>query len=76
MLTAADTITKDEFYARFKAEMLRVAQIRFGSDKFEDGEPIADYADMTAVTYWDDPDCRVLGPEECALADMSYWGEE
>lgn len=64
-------MTKEEFCARFKAYMLSVA-----GEKFDDGESIADYADETAPTYWDDPGQRKNGPEECAQADMSYWGED
>jgi hypothetical protein len=63
-------ITKEEFCARFKAQMLSIA-----GEKLDDGESIADYADITAPTYWDNPDQRAEGPEECAHADMSYWGE-
>ena len=62
-------ITKEEFCARFKARMLEV------TDKFDDGSSVAEYADETAPTYWDDPDQRAEGPEECADADMSCWGE-
>ena len=62
------TITKEEFCQRFKAYMLSIA-----GEKFYDGESIADYADETAPTYWDDPSQREEGPEECASADMSYW---
>ena len=38
---------------------------------FDDGES----ADDTAPTYWETDWQRKLGPEECADADMSYWGE-
>lgn len=58
------TIDRAEFIARFKAEMLRVG-----------GETFDEYADETAPTYWDDPGQREEGPEECALADIGYWGE-
>ena len=66
-----DPISKEEFCARFKAYMLSVA-----GEKFGDGTSIAEYADMTAPTYWDEPNQREEGPEECASADMSYWGDE
>ena len=62
---------RDEFVARFKAEMLRCA-----GETFDDGSSIAEYADETGPTYWDDPAQRAEGPEECARADMSYWGED
>ena len=28
------------------------------------------------TNYWDDPSQRAEGPEECADADISYWGED
>ncbi len=58
-----------EFCARFKARMLDRA-----GPKFDDGESIADYADETSPSYWED--CFDETPEGCADADMSYWGEE
>jgi hypothetical protein len=42
---------------------------------FDDGESIADYADEIAPSYWETPWQREMGPEECADADISYWGE-
>ena len=65
----SDPITRDEFIARFKARMLGYAT------KFDDGSSVAEYADEIARTYWADPDQRAEGPEECADADVSYWGE-
>lgn len=61
---------REEFCTRFKAQILAVA-----GEKFDDGESIADYADETAPTYYETDWQRGLGPEECADADMSYWGE-
>lgn len=70
---ATSELTQDEFCARFKAHMLK----RAGRATFDDGESIADYADETAPTYWEDEGwLRNEGPEACADADMSYWGEE
>jgi len=63
-------LSKEEFCSRFKVRMMQVA-----GEKFDDGESVADYADETAPTYWDNPHQRAEGPEECADADMSYWGE-
>lgn len=63
-------ISRDEFLARFKAEMIRTA-----GETFDDGSSIADYADETGPTYWDEPDQRADGPEECAHADMQCWGD-
>lgn len=59
-----------DFCARFKARMLAVA-----GPTFDDGTSIADYADETGPAYFDEPDQRVEGPEECADSDMSYWGD-
>lgn len=64
------TITREEFLARFKAEMLTHAQT------FDDGSSVADYADEVGPTYWDNPEQRAEGPEVCADADVSYWGED
>lgn len=61
---------KEEFCRRFKAHMLKVA-----GETFDDGTSIAEYADDLAQTYWDEPSQRADGPEECAAADISYWGE-
>jgi hypothetical protein len=61
---------KTEWCAAFKAEMLRVA-----GPTFDDGSSIADYADDTAPLYWDEPDQRAEGPEQCARDDMDCWGE-
>jgi hypothetical protein len=69
--TAVVEITKEEFCARFKTHMLKVA-----GPVFDDGESIADYADGTAPTYWDErADYPDESPEELAEADMSYWGD-
>ena len=60
----------EEFCARFKARMLERA-----GEQFDDGESIADYAEATAPTYFEIDEWRDEGPEDCADADMSYWGE-
>lgn len=62
---------KDEFIARFKAHMLSIA-----GPTFADGASVAEYADETAPTYFEEEWQREQGPEPCADADMSYWGEE
>jgi hypothetical protein len=64
-------LTKEAFCARFRARMLARAGVTFG-----DGGSIAEYADQAAPTYFDDAAQRAEGPEECADADMSYWGDE
>lgn len=66
-----ETITKEEFCQRFVAHMVKMA----GFEKFDDGESVRDYAEATAPTYWDEPDQRKDGPEECAEVDISYWGD-
>jgi hypothetical protein len=63
--------TLGEFCARFKARMITRA-----GETFEDGDSVAEYADMVAPSYFDDPMMRDEGPEECADADISYWGDE
>lgn len=65
-------MNKEEFCRRFVDCMCRNA----GVETFQDGVTVREYAEMTAPTYWDDPRQRAEGPEECAGADMSYWGEE
>jgi hypothetical protein len=66
-----DALTKEEFCARFAAEMLKLA----GATEFADGESIADYAAETAPTYWEEEWQRAQGAEACAAADVSYWGD-
>ncbi len=63
-------ITREEFVERFVTHMLK------RGDKFDDGAPVEDYASQAALSYWDEPHQRNDGPEECAEADMSYWGED
>ncbi|GLS46743.1 hypothetical protein [Methylobacterium brachythecii] len=47
---------------------------RAGFTQFDDGLSAEAYAKETAPTYFDDPYQRADGPEECAEADISYWG--
>jgi hypothetical protein len=61
-----------EFCRRFVARMVN----RAGFTHFEDDLSVEDYARQTAPTYYEDPEQRRDGPEECVDADMSYWGEE
>lgn len=72
----SEPLSKDTFCARFKAYMITHA----GFEKFDDdeegaGETVADYADATAPSYWEEQHQDGESPEECAAADMSYWGE-
>ena len=55
-----------KFVERFKARMLAVA-----GPKFDDGSSIAEYAEMTAPTYFEDRDGET--PEECADAGDRDW---
>jgi hypothetical protein len=72
-MTTKTLLSKDEFCARFKAYMLKCAPFQ----TFDDGGTVAEYADETAPTYWEDQHHRFgESPEECAEADMSYWGED
>lgn len=64
-------MSKEEFCERFKAHMISSAPF----EKFDDGMTVAEYADEVAPTYYNDPHQCAEGPEECADADMSYWGE-
>ncbi|GEP00512.1 hypothetical protein [Methylobacterium haplocladii] len=66
------TPNKAEFCRRFVAYMVK----RAGFTHFDDDKSVEEYAQETAPTYWADKDQRQEGPEECADADMSYWGEE
>lgn len=68
---AEPNISRDEFCRRFKDRMLAAA-----GETFDDGGSITEYADATAPSYWDELDQREEGPEACADADMSYWGED
>lgn len=62
-----ETITREEFLARFKAELLRHAAT------FNEGGSVDDYADEIGPTYWDDLEQRADGPEACAQADLDCW---
>jgi hypothetical protein len=63
-------MTKQEFIDRFVARMLKVA-----GPTFDEGDSIEEYAREVSTTYWKTPYQRAEGPEACADADMSYWGE-
>lgn len=69
-MTTETLLSKEDFCSRFKARMLKVA-----GDKFDDGDSIAEYADQTAPTYWEEQHKDGESPEECADSDMSYWGD-
>jgi predicted HD phosphohydrolase len=70
MTEREEPMNKDEFCQRFVTYMVQHA-----GETFNDGTSIREYAEDTAPTYWDNPDQRAEGPDECASADMSYWEE-
>lgn len=80
-LAAIERLAKEEFCARFVTEMVRIVGPSY-SQLDEDGRPAeeglltAEYAAEVAPTYWEDPDQRAEGPEECARSDYSCWGAE
>lgn len=67
---SGNEIGREEFIERFKTRMIATA-----GQTFDDGESIPDYAAEVAPTYFGSDWQRAMGPEECADADMSYWGE-
>lgn len=64
-------LSLEDFCARFKAYMVKHA----GFETFDDGGTVAEYADGTAPTYWEEQHQSGESPEECAASDMSYWGD-
>lgn len=66
----SDAITKEEFIRRFVDHMIKQA-----GETDEDGNSLRAYATEAATACWEDPAYRDDGPEECADADMSYWGD-
>lgn len=67
-----ELLTEAQFVDRFTAHCLKAC----GFTHFDDGSSVAEYCDDVAPSYWADPDQRETGPEACAEADMSYWGED
>lgn len=65
-------MNKEEFCARFVTHMLAMAPFA----EFSDGDTVEKYARETAPLYFDNSDQRADGPEECAEADISCWGEQ
>jgi len=65
-------MTEAEFTERFVAQMLKRA-----GPKFNDGSSNEEYARATAPSYFEEQHQQDgESPEDCADADMSYWGEE
>lgn len=59
-------MTKEEYLARFKAEMLKYRET------FYDGSSVAEYADEISPSYYEESD-GYNTPEEDAQADMDEW---
>jgi len=70
-MTTNTLLSKEDFCARFKAHMIKLA-----GETFDDGSSIPEYADEIAPTYWAEQHRSGESPEECASADVSYWGED
>lgn len=70
-MTTQTLLSKEEFCARFKAHILKVV----GDGPLDDGTDVADYADETAPTYWEEQHKDGESPEQCAESDLSYWGD-
>jgi hypothetical protein len=63
-------MTKQDFVARFVAEMMTAAPIYDGTE-----DELRAYALEAAPTYYEDEDQRADGPEACAQSDIGYWEE-
>ncbi|MCC4295806.1 hypothetical protein [Brevundimonas aurantiaca] len=61
-------LSREDFEARFVAEMMTYASVYDGYEN-----ELRDYAVSIASSYYDEPDQRADGPEECARADVGYW---
>lgn len=62
----SEPITREAFIERFKAKLLDLLGEHYD----------AKYVNQIAPTYWDDLLQRADGPEDCAEAEASEWGEE
>lgn len=69
MADTAETrqLTVEEFTERFATYLVE----KIGTH-FDDGCSIRDYAEDIASTYWADPSCYYMTPEDCAETDMEY----
>lgn len=63
------TIGKEEFCDRFVASMI----VRAAHHAFADGCSVKDYAEETAMSYWESTHFRSLDPESCVVSDMRHW---
>lgn len=72
-MSADAEITLDEFVRRFTDELVRIVGPTYRVEDDPEPERTADYAAQVAPTYYDEPDQRCDGPEECARTDYSYW---
>lgn len=60
------TMDRDEFLRRFKTRLRDILGENYD----------AKYIDEIAPSYWNDPDQRAEGPEQCAEYEASEWGDE
>jgi len=70
--TDGEELTEAQFVGRFTAQCLKLC----GFTEFNDGITVLDYCADVASSYYADPFLREVGPEECAISEMEYWGEE
>lgn len=59
-------ITREEFLDRFKRRLRDILGEHYDTR----------YVGGIAPTYWLEPDQRAEGPEVCAEAEASEWGDE
>jgi len=64
--TGFENLTREEFLSRFKVHLKSILGEHYDFQ----------YVDQIAPSYWDDIDFRLDGPEVCAEAEASEWGEE
>jgi hypothetical protein len=70
-MSTTEALDANTFADRFTAEVIRLA----GRRTFDDGESIETYARETALSYFEDQYRDGMSPEECAEADVGYWGD-
>jgi hypothetical protein len=64
-------ITREEFSEHFIAEILRCA----GPGDFADGQSVEEYTKSVADSYFNDPEWREYGPEDCGQGELECWGD-
>ncbi len=67
-------LTLEQFTPLFVEAMMAQSPI---GNTFDDGVTVQDYAHQVAESYWANQHLEDgTSPEDCAAADISYWGEE